>query len=102
MSGGPGRTDVIGLGAALALGIFVATATTDDTGILAGIVLFGAAGGGFASPKIWGGVALAVGLPTLVVQTLHADPAAVIVLLIAALGAWIGKFVRVSLRGERV
>lgn len=93
---------VIVLAVALALGIFVATATTDDTGILAGIVLLGAAGCAFVTPRQWGGIALAAGLPTLLVATLRADPAAVIVLLIAALGAWIGSFVRTSLRGEHV
>jgi len=40
------------LAAALAVGLFVATATTDDTGILAGIVLFAATGCAFVSPKV--------------------------------------------------
>ncbi|GAC1457105.1 MAG: hypothetical protein NVS1B1_02980 [Candidatus Limnocylindrales bacterium] len=92
---------VIVLVIALGLGIFVATAATDDTGILAGIVLLGAAACAFVTPKQWGGIAILVGLPTLLVQTLRADAAAVIVLLIAALGAWIGSFVRTSLDGER-
>ena len=90
------------LAAALAVGLFVATATTDDTGILAGIVLFSAVVGGFLTPKLWGGIALAIGLPTLLVEILRANPTAVIALVIAAVGAWIGSFVRTSLRGERV
>jgi len=97
-----GRARLLVLGLALAIGVFVATVNTDDSGILAGIVLFSAAAGGFAAPKLWGGVALAIGLPTLLVEILRADPAAVIVLVIAALGAWIGSFVRTSLRGEHV
>lgn len=96
-----GQTRILVLGVALAIGVFVATANTDDSGILAGIVLMSAAACGFAAPKLWGGVALAIGLPTLLVETLKADPAAVIVLLIAALGAWIGSFVRTTLNGER-
>jgi hypothetical protein len=88
------------LAAALAVGVFVATSTTDDTGILAGIVLFSAAAGGFITPKLWGGIALAIGLPTLVIEILRANPTAVIVLVIAAVGAWIGSFVRTTLRGE--
>jgi len=95
-------TRLVVLVIALALGIFVATVATDDTGILAGIVLLSAAAGGFAAPKLWGGVALAIGLPTLLVETLKANPAAVIVLGIAALGAWIGSYVRTTLRGEQV
>ena len=86
---------------ALAVGLLVATATTDDTGILAGIVLFAAAGCAFAVPKLWGGIALAIGLPTLLVETVRGNPTAVIVLVIAALGAWIGSFVRRTLREER-
>lgn len=89
------------LALALGVGLFVATATTDDSGILAGIVLFAAAGCAFAVPKVWGGIALAIGLPTLLVETARGNPAAVIVLVIAALGAWIGSFVRRSLREER-
>ena len=94
------RTTV--LAAALAVGVFVATRTTDDTGILAGIVLLGAVVGGFLTPKLWGGIALAIGLPTLLVEILRANPTAVIVLVIAAVGAWIGSYVRTTLRGERV
>lgn len=41
------------LAAALWVGLFVATATTDDTGILAGIVLFTAAAYSFAAPEVW-------------------------------------------------
>jgi len=93
---------LIVLAAALAIGVLVATARTDDTGILAGIVLFSAAAGGFMTPKQWGGIALAIGLPTLLVEVLRANPTAVIVLVIAALGAWIGSFVRTSLRGEQI
>ena len=92
---------VVVLVVAFAVGLFVATATTDDTGILAGIVLFAAAGCAFAVPKVWGGIALAIGLPTLLVETVRGNLGAVIVLLIAALGAWIGSFVRRSLREER-
>ena len=90
------------LAAALAVGLFVATATTDDTGILAGIVLFAATGCAFVSPKVWGGIALAIGLPTLLFELARGNPTAVIALVIAAVGAWIGSFVRTSLRGERV
>jgi len=97
-----GQTRILVLGLAFAIGLFVATAKTDDSGILAGIVLLSAAAGGFAAPKLWGGVALAIGLPTLLVETLKANPAAVIVLGIAALGAWIGSYVRTTLRGEQV
>lgn len=92
---------VIVLVVALAVGLFVATAPTDDAGIQAGIVLFAAASCAFAVPKVWGGIALAIGLPTLLVETARANPAAVIVLVIAAVGAWIGSFVRRTLRGER-
>lgn len=94
------RTTVLAL--ALAVGLFVATRTTDDAGILAGIVLLGAAVGGFVTPKLWGGIALALGVPTLLVEMLRANPAAVIVLVIAAVGAWMGSFVRKSLQGARV
>jgi len=94
------RSTAIVLGVALAIGVLVATAPTDDVGILAGIVLFAAAGCAFAVPKVWGGIALAIGLPTLLVETARANPAAVIALVIAAVGAWIGSFVRKSL-GER-
>jgi len=94
------RSTVVVLAAALAVGLFVATAPTDNVGLLAGIVLFAAAGCAVAVPKVWGGIALAIGLPTLLVEMARANPAAVIVLVIAAVGAWIGSFVRKSL-GER-
>ena len=95
------RGTAIVLAVALAIGVAVATAATDDAGILGGLVLFAAAGCAFAVPKVWGGIALAIGLPTLLLEMARANPAAVIVLIIAALGAWIGSFVRTTLRGER-